>query len=292
MPFPYSAILKQAYDFTRHDIRIWIFGVFVSIVSELHFLLLSIFFSRSDWEWFASILAAMFVVLYVSALSRACLILAAQKLANREHAEVKAVFFQGGQFAKQIFFLQISVLGLMILAVAIFGMPVIYLASLQEVGRTVVLGITGAAVLLPLGFLLGFMLLYSPILSVLYKLSFRQALTMSFQFARVKWKESLVMAAWLAAISFGFMLATGFGIMIAGVPIILIGQGLAVFGLAAGMYAVLLSGGLLCVLALIVLLAGLAVFTNFAWVLTVMELVKTIKDEDLAKATAPEAEPA
>lgn len=309
MLFPYAVILKRAYDLARNNFQVWVFGIFVSFSIVLQFLVLNLildwreivefslpvsfakFWALGQSPWLLSNLGALLVILLVSALCKACLIWIAQKLTNREPVNLKTTLDRGSQFIWQVLALQIFLLAAFLVLFGFLALPVVYLVTLKEIGRTLALTVLGVAILVPASIMLGFLFLYSPVAAVLYKLSFRSSLVLAFQLVQTKLKESLVMAAFLAGIWLAFMMLTGFGIIVLSVPVAFLSLVLAKLGLPWAIYVLIFGTGFLGLCALVTVSAGFAVFNNFVWVMTVMEMVKTEKHGETAKALAPEAEP-
>ena len=282
----------------------------MSFASGFHFLLLNLVLDRQRivtfslpvsaakfWEfshspWIISDLAVLLFVLFVSSVCKASLIWSAQKLSENEPVAIKPALSGGSKFAWPVFFLQIFLCGLFLIVTSALALPVAYLVVLREIGRTVALAVLGLAIFVPVSILLGFMFLYSPIIAVCYKIAVRSALSIAFQLFQVKLKESLVMGAILVGMWLGFMAVLGFGIIVISVPVAFLSLVFSKLGLSWAIYLLILGTGFLGLCAMVVLSAGLAVFNNFVWTLAVMEMIKTEKSEETAKALAPEAEPA
>ncbi len=310
MPFPYTAILKQGYDFTRNNFQLWVLGIFVSFASGFHFLLANLVLDRQHivafslpvsaakfWEfshspWMILNLVVLMFVFFVSAVCKASIIWLAQKLSENESVAAKRALSEGSKFVWPVFFLQIFLFGLFSIMASALALPVVYLVALHEIGRSVALAVLGLAIFVPASILLGFLFLYSPIIAVCYKLAARSALSIAFQLFQVKLKESLVMGAILVGIWLGFMAAIGFGIIVVSVPVAFLSLVFAKLGLSWAIYLLIFGTGFLGLCAIVVLSAGLAVFSNLVWTLAVMEMIKSEKHEEMAKILAPEAEPA
>lgn len=318
MPFPYAAILKRAYDLTRNNFQVWVFGIFLSFASGLNFLMLNLlldareivhfrlaaelekFRNFLDSPWLAVNVLAGFLIVFLSALSKAAVIWSGQKLAHEEQSladqeksfSLQAALANARKFVWPVLVLQILLFGLFLVVAAALALPVVYLVALGEIGRTVALTVLGLAILVPASILLGFLFLYSPVFAVLYKVSARTALGLSLQLVQNKLKESLIMAAFLAGLGLAFMTVLGFGIILVSVPVAFLSLVFAQLGLPWATYLLIFITAFLGLCSVFILSAGLAVFNNFVWVLTVLEMVKTEKTGETKKALVPEAEPA
>src|SRR3989344_2056145 len=223
MSFPYAAILKQAYDFTRSNIQVWALGIFVSFASAFHVFLLNIFLDRGQieafrlplefarlWDFLQSQLlganaGVVFLFVFTSALCRSALISSAQKMARNEPVTIDTALVQGSKFVWRVLAAQVLLFCGFLLLLGVLAFPVVYLGTIREIGRTAALTVLGLAIFIPVSVFLGFMFVYSPVCAVLYKLTTRSAMIFAFQLTQAKLKESLILAAFLLGIWLGFL---------------------------------------------------------------------------------------
>lgn len=301
--FPYARILKQAWQMTRGNVQLWVFGFFLILSVILNLLLSRIILGQRqlDMDWLArfldspwdkaSLASAAIIVLLLSAIAKGAVIVAAKKLAEGQRISLSQALAPAEKFAGTIFWLQILLMILFLVLLSSLTVPVIYLALLGETGRALALAILGFAIFLPVGVLLVFMFLYSPVLAVLYRMRLPAALAMSFHLTQAKLKESLALGVFLAGIALLFMILLGFSIILVSAPIAFLFLVLSKIGALWAISPLIFVTAAAGLCGIVILSAGLAVFNNFVWVLAVMEMVKTEKmDEAEAKAAVPEAE--
>lgn len=243
--FPYFAILKKASDLTRTNLWLWWFGLF----------------------WFG--------------LSRGAVIWSAMKWSGKfeketpEPVNLAAARRAGRRFVWPILGLNFLASILFLALITVLALPILYLWSVGEIGKTITLLLMGLGIVLPATAVFGFVLIYGPIFIVVYQANVRGAIFLAFNLLRHKFKESLLL----------FIFVTSFSIILFSVPVAL----LVLLLLKLGWVVAALG---ICVI--VILFAGFSVFKNITWVLAVLEMVKTQKTDEKAEAAvpAPEAEPA
>jgi len=321
--FPYSTILKLAYELTKKRYWLWIFGLFVGGASGLNIGAIKYLTVSRDayfpqlveknervFEWinqnptvfwgFVGLAVAVFAVLIVlQGLARSAvtwsamsLLLNAKGQISKEKINFKNSLARGRRFVRRIILLQILVTTTFFVCLFLFSTPVVYLFSTHAIGRAVILLLLGLTIFIPAGAVFGFLHLYGPIIVVLYDRTVADALRVSFDLVRHKLKESIILAAFLIGLYLLFILALSFGIILFSVPVAILTLLLWKLELWAAVYALVIFALLAAGVYTVILRAGFAVFHNIAWVLAVEELVRTKKLEDEARvpATEPVAE--
>ncbi len=306
-PFPYFEILKKAYELTLHNRWLWVFGLFLGGTGGVNFGISNYFSTQPSREWttlenqfekgvgwisgnpeifsllVAGILFLAMLLIILAGLSRGAVIWATRTLAVAQEANFKKSLGVAKRYFWQIIGLQVIVTAAFSLLFIIFALPIGYLFSVNVIGRAIVLSLLGLVIFIPALVVFGFLHLYGPIFVVLYNARFFVAIQLSFNLIRHKLKESIILAAVLVGLSFGFVLAVIFSLIIFAFPLGLLGLFLAKLGFELAIYTLLIGAGILSICYTIVLGAGFAVFQNMVWVLAVLEMVKTKKFEEKTK---------
>lgn len=194
----------------------------------------------------------------------------------------------GRRLIWQILGLRALITSVFLLLLIIFAVPVTYLFAMGAVGRGIFLSLVGLMIFLPAGLVFRFLHLYGPIFIVLYNARIAAAIQLSFSLIRQKFKESIILMAFLVGLSFLFSLLVVFSLILFAVPIALLSLFLASQGFGVAI-SVLLWGAIgVSICYTIILGAGFAVFQNITWVLAVMDLVRARKLPEKSEAWAPE----
>ncbi len=310
-PFPYFEIVKKAYELTVKNPWLWVFGLFIGGTLGLNLGSFNYAMPRrlpgeysqlrgdyqTAYSWITShlqefaafallVLAAAFVLIVLSGLSRAAVIWGSLKLVD-EDKEAKINFKtsvrEGGKFLWPVVGLQICITAAFFMLLGVFLGPVLYLFLQGAVGRAAVLVLLALVILFPSSVVFIFLHRYGPIFIVLYRQRIAAALQLSFSLLRQKLRESLLLAAFLIGTSILFILGLTFLLTLLGLPIGLLALLLLKLELFTAFYVFLLGAVAIGIVLSIVLSAGFAVYQNIAWVLAVRELVKTQKFPAKAK---------
>lgn len=180
--FPYFTILKKAYDLTRTNLWLWLFGLFLFGLS------------KGAVIWSAMKLSGKFVK------------------DKPEPVNFAAAWRVGRRFAWPIAGLDFFVSILFLALILVLAVPILYLWSAGEIGQTVTLLLMGLGIILPATAVFGFLLIYGPIFIVVYQANIRGAIFLAFNLLRHKLKESLLL----------FIFVTSFSIILFSVPVALL----------------------------------------------------------------------
>ena len=169
--FPYFEILKKAYDLTRENLWLWLFGFFLF------------------------------------GLGKAAVIWAALKFSGKTEAgKPEPIYFPtalraGKSFGWRILALHlfISVIGGALLAV--LSLPIGYLYLVGESGKASMLVILGLLIFLPALMVFAFLCIYGPIFIVVYRVTVRSAVYLAFNLFRHKARESLSLFIFIGSFS-------------------------------------------------------------------------------------------
>lgn len=316
MNFPYAAILKKAYDLTRNNFQLWVFGIFMSLSALLNFLFINFILDRRqfvdinlelqlqkiveglDSPWVLFNIGTALVVLFLAALAKATVVWSAQKLSGQEQSlsdkgkdySLQIALKQGNRFIWPIFCLRLLLLFFFIVFLVSLTAPVVYLSVIGEIGRAIALTLLGLAIFVPVSVLLAYVFLLSPVFVILYKVSVRSSMGLAFQLVQDKLKECLILGAFVLGISAVFITLVVFSIIVLSVPVAFLSLILAKLGLVWAIYTLIFLTALVGISAVVILSAGLTIFNNFVWVLAVVELVKTQKTDEKPEVLAPEGE--
>lgn len=308
--FPYLDILKKAYELARKHLWLWVWGFFLSGITIVnlssfrlpgagrHFRALAEeWLAKQNYDaalWFTpTVLAGLLLLLVLYGLAKTATVWAAGELLKppaqqRIFPTLKRSFLAAKKHFAPVLGQQILITLVFALLLLLFALPIYYLFLAEAVARAIVLLILAVAIFLPVTLIFGFLHLFGPIFIVLYERDINESLALSFRLIRQKFKECIVLSAFLIGLEILFVAAVAFSLILFALPVailllpliwlnfplsVLVITGTAFF--AAGLYAIVLK-------------SGFAIFTNIAWVLAVQEMVKTQKFPAEAKALAAE----
>lgn len=241
----------------------------------------------------AGALLLLFALMVLPALSFAAIIFAAMKLTDASRKidppGFKELFIQAKRFFWRVLGVQILITTGFSIMTLILASPVFFLFQIGAHARALLLLLLALVIFMPASLVFGFVHLYGPIFVVLYDKRIGEAIVLSFNLVRQKFLESLILAAFLAGLSFLFILTLVFSIIIMLLPIaflIWLAIRMQLTSLAQALSALgLLFTGIFA----IVFNAGFAVFQSISWVLAVQEMVRTLKLPKEEKTFVPEA---
>ncbi len=206
------------------------------------------------------LLICLFVILYFR--MKAGLIIAIKALIDKQPTSFAIAFRAGRFFYGRILGASILLqLGILIFAIIILG-PVIYSSGLQGD----ILGVFGIAILIPVMVIVVLMRVLAPLFVVVYDQKIGEAIDRSY---------ILISKVWPRLIFFGLTL-----LVLELFPLFL---SVFVIGLLGGLWFKLAVGT-----ALIAVLAPIAAFSQTAWVLMFLELVRPQKMDQVEAVPAPE----
>jgi len=318
--FPYLTILKKAWGLAIRNKWLWIFGLFIGGISSINLgtgnyfavaepstqeVLQQIWLDSLGWflannEVFLVLLivavAVILVLLIVQGVAKGAVIWSVQQLTERDQAKQKRASFKNSILASRVFLwrivgLHLLVTGAFFILIGLFLAPVSYLFVTGALGRAAILALLGLAIVIPAGLVFGFLHLYGPIFIVLYDQRIRGALSLSFGLIRRKFKESIVMAAFLLGLGVLLWLIIVFSLILFAIPFAILAFTVTWLELPAALWFLIAGAILVGFIYAIVLKAGFAVFHNMVWVLTVKELMVNERIEQ-EKKKALVAEPA
>lgn len=323
--FPYLEILKKAYELTRKYLWLWFFGLFIGSTTGINIGGFNFLFPPprvekfpelknlgqkvTAWitthsETFALLLALALILalllIILSGWSKAAVIWTTSKLVGKKskasEKEIQVNFRetlkQGQKYLWQIIGLQVIVTSIFILLLLIFAAPIVYLFQVGAVGRGVVLSLLALGIIFPASIVFRFIHIYGPILIVLYHFRIGPVFSMAFNLLKEKFRESIILTAFLIGLSMLFVLALVFSIILLSVPVGFLGLLLLKLELSTAFFSLVTATAVFSICYVIFLSAGFAVFQHIVWVLAVLEMLKARKLEEREKALAIEPEPA
>lgn len=315
--FPYFTILKDAYELTLKNRFLWLFGLFLGGSGVLNFSGMNLLRERRAphealalkkvWSGFQSFpiaepkiaagaialgLVLVILMIVVSGLSQAALIWATDQLSQKENQPKKPLNLRpalsaGLPHLLPVITLQILMTVAFLVLLGLLAGPTIYLFSLGEEGRGLVLLLLALAIFLPASLVFSFLNLYGPIAIVLYGRGALAAAHFAFNLLRAHLKESIILAAVLAGLSLFAVLVGSFAVIILTLPLAVMAWLAAALGALDAMYALIGGTILLAIFCVIVFRAAFAAYQNVVWVLAVKHLVKLRRSPEKAEALAP-----
>ena len=310
--FPYLDILKKAYELARKHLWLWVWGLFLSGITIVN---LSSFrlpragrhFRAIAEEWLLrqnddatlwltpTVLIVLLLLLVLYGLAKTAAVWAAGEFLKpppgpKVPPTLKISFLAAKKYFAAVLGQQILITLVFILLLLLFALPVYYLFLAEAVARAIVLLMFAVVIFIPVTLVFGFLHLFGPIFIVLYERGINESLALSFRLIRQKFKECIVLSAFLIGLEILLVAMTAASLLIFALPVVLLYFSLMWLGFSYSALLISGAGFFIAGLYAIVLKSGFAIFTNIAWVLAVQEMVRTQKFPEEAKALA--AEPA
>jgi hypothetical protein len=264
---PYGKIFKQAYEITRSNKFLWIFGLFLSLVTTFVFEEDSNV-SVSPWILIAAVV--IFLVIYFRC--KASLIIAIKAVIDKKETSVTKAFSSSQTYLLQlmgIYFMIQVVIG--ILAGAIF-IPIKAMYDSGNIYIAISFAAVGILIFIPFAVAAALVNVVAPMFMVIFNLSYQAAVKRSFELISEYWQVLVGIAI--------LMFLPQLLILSASVPI--------VFFRELPYHMIGLTGIIVSSLVLLLAHAIVAVFQQTVWVLTFLELVRPQKIEDEIPVVAPE----
>lgn len=317
-PFPYFAILKEAYELTIKNRFLWVFGLFLGGASV---------FNVGSWTWlrdkpsaeevekleslwmatqnsltgnpklagflFFALLAIIALLILLSGLAKTGLIWSADELSKpaeerKKKINLPSALTHGVTYLFPVIALQILMTVVFLALLVILAAPTLYLFFQGETGKGLVLLLLALAIFIPGSVVFSFLNLYGPVAIVLYGRAPLSALQFAFNLLRSHLKESIILAAVLAGLSFLVVLAAGFLLVLLSLPLALLALISWWAGTLGAMYLLIGATILLVIFCVIVFRAAFSAYQNVVWVLATKHLVKLRKSPKKAEALAAE----
>lgn len=305
MALPYRKIFKQAYEISRNNRFLWIFGLFLLLGSLFNF---NFFFRNEDLNlkpgvidlsWFQThaffgnlgllfILAVVLELILLYFKAKAGCIIAVKAIVDKQQTSFVKSFHIARLFHWRlfgVFFLtELALLG----AIIVIGGPILYLFSVKLFIRALVLLSIGLIILFPTFVLAVLVNFLAPMFIVLHDFKIGEAIRHSVEIIGQFWSSLLVfgfLLFWLTIFALFISIVAG---ALAASPFVLLAY-LAYHkvGIAAGIGLTIISVALGSIVFL-AMQAAAATFAQTAWVLAFLELVKPQKLEEEESLPVPE----
>ncbi len=273
MGLNYVKIIKQAWLITKTNRFLWGYGLFLTL-ANLYFswngeIKFHLPFSETAISFALFILSISILILFF--LCKAGLIIAVKALLDKQETSIRKSFFVARLFYGRI--LTLSLLGLVLIAllILIIGGPILASSKGAHLVQTLILGSLGAIILIPILFVINFIMVMSPMFIVFYDSKVQEAIRQSMGLVLARWR-------WLL----------GFGLILLFIEVVVASLGFLLYFLyhngSIGSWIIVSLGSIL----FLGLVSGVQVFQQTAWVLAFQDL---IKPEKLAEEEAlPEPE--
>jgi hypothetical protein len=264
-PLVYKKILKQAWQITRENRFLWIFGLFL-IVGDLVSLItdkLPPIKNPPDYLIIVSVvITLLFLIFYFRC--KAGLIIAIKATLDKQETSFKKAFKASILFVGQIFSITLKVgLGLAVIAL-ILSAPIIYMFNHNFSYRGITLSVLALIIYAPI-FILGMLTVtLAPLFAVIYDLKTNEAIARSFELIGKYWVTLTVMFFILGIID---------------LPLFLVNF---VVGLRGGLAFTSVA------IAFAIFQLIFVVFSQTAWILAFQDLVKPQKLADEEPVVVPE----
>ncbi|MEK7652081.1 MAG: hypothetical protein AAB351_02690 [Patescibacteria group bacterium] len=292
-----SEILTRAYVYTKNHKSLWFFGFFLTGWGVMNFVRrvnlnadhLDVYYRyildyalNHPLQLTLSIVSLIVLIVLASlvgAIARSSIIHAADELEKEEPISLRSVLKQATKSVWRVFFAGLFTNAAIIFFFSWLALPLWMVFKNGFEFRGFVLIITALLIFIPIIIVLSLVNIFACCYIVIYKLKLRQAFASAFDLLAVFWQQVIALFVMLFVIYFFlfFLSATmvGFIGVLAYLPAILV-KSLSLQWFAAIILALII----ILSFALLLVNAILNVFTNFAWTIFFLDIVKAkyIKD--------------
>ncbi len=292
-----SEILTKAYRYTKNHRSLWFFGFFLTGWGVMNFVrrvdlnadhldryyrYILNYILNNPLELIFSIIGLVLVIAltsFVGALARASIIFAAEQLEHDETVNFRSALKHATKSVWQVFLAGLFTNAVIIFFFAWLALPLwlVFRNGFEYRGFILILG--ALLIFTPIIVVLSLVNIFACCYIVIYKLKVVQAFKSSFDLLAVFWQQVIALFVMLFVVYFFFFFLSaalfGFIGVLAYLPIILV-KSLSLQWFAAIILALII----VLSFALLLVNAILNVFTNFAWTIFFLDIVKAkyIKD--------------
>jgi hypothetical protein len=273
MRLPYSKIFKQAWEIVKSHKFLWIFGLFLVWGNLFSFIFSNQLSNREPIIISNQLAIFMFALTIVLAIlffrAKAGMIAAVQAVIDQQPTSFSLSFAVGRLFFWRLVWLSILMGIILVIVSVIVAMPIMYLISLQLMGRALILGLLGIVILIPLMVVAALIGVLGSMYIVLFDQKIEEAIKNSF---------NLLSAHWVRLIIFSFFL------FLATLAATLIISPFVILAIMSYHIIVAILGSIV----FLSLQALVAAWSQAAWVLFFLELIRPQKLEEEEPAAVPE----
>ncbi|TSC65714.1 MAG: Uncharacterized protein G01um101477_371 [Candidatus Doudnabacteria bacterium Gr01-1014_77] len=292
-----SEILTRAYIYTKNHKSLWFFGFFLTGWGVMNFVrrvdlnadhldryyrhILN-YVTNHPLELVISIISLILLIViasFVGAIARSSIIHAADLLDKEEPVTFRAVLKYATKSVWRVFFAGLFTNAVIIFFFAWLALPLWLVFKNGFELRGFILIVAALVIFIPIIIVLSLVNIFACCYIVIYKLKLKDAFASAFDLLAVFWQQVIALFVMLFVIYFFFFFFSatlvGFIGVLAYLPIILV-KSLSLQWFAAIILALIV----ILSLALLLVNAILNVFTNFAWTIFFLDIVKAkyIKD--------------
>jgi hypothetical protein len=278
-------IISKAYAYTKSHNYLWFFGIFLTFCGVLNFL------RFMDWEGMSSLnfysflffafggLLLSVVVVFLASVARAVIIHTVLHLERREDVQLKITWKQTQKSYFKVFLSSLFLFAVLLFIFTWLFLPVYYFYQSQELFKPLLITLVGLAIFLPIFVSLILVNFFSACFIVIYNLPVWRALQSSFDLFMRYWERMFGLFVFITVL---YLVLFSFSASLIGLFL--------VFAYKSQFLLQSLSLLLLFVVTLILILTNalLNVFTNIAWTLFFLKIVKAKRFPELEKAAAVE----
>jgi hypothetical protein len=271
----YQKIFKQAYEITKNNKFLWIFGLFLSLVLT------------ASWAGepkmdpnpiaipnyivaVVLILFLAFIIIYFRC--RASLILAIKAVLEKEHTSLTKSFRGSRNYWMRFLVISVVVDLFTLLFGGIIGLPVYYMFQQGFTYRAISLLIVGLLIFIPLAVTFLLINVLAPMFVTLYNFKVRESVKASLDLITKHWFTLVTLGFWtfLPQLAIGLIAST------------------IVFSTQLKYHTIELAGLILSGIILLIFSSLIVVFQQAVWVVAFIELVKPLKPEEPEQVIVPE----
>ena len=268
----YSKILKQAYEITRQYRFLWLFGLILSFVDAMAFILGSLedHQTKAPANGYLTVGLVLILVLLIllSYRAKTSIIIAIKAITDKQQTSPSKSFRAAKFFYWRVFGATLLMEFATLILIALVYAPVSYLNGQGQMVTSISLGIIGAIILLPVVVAIVLIKVIVPLFIVIYDQKINEAVAKSYGLIAQFWQPILYMEIITFLLQMAILFLTIFMLKLtSGTPLVSYILGAVVY---------------------IIFESFVAVFSQTAWVLLFLDLIKPQKLEAEQPVAAPE----
>ncbi|MEO8065908.1 MAG: hypothetical protein ABI643_03610 [Candidatus Doudnabacteria bacterium] len=179
MVLPYRKIFQQAYEISRNNRFLWIFGLFLVLPNLLNF---SGWSSVTETDWISLVTLIFFILVYFRA--RAGMIFALKRILEKQNSSFKQAVSASRLFYARLLLITVLITLVWIILGIVLALPVVYMANRHHIGQAWILGIFAGAIWIAMFVPTYLAQALAPLFVVMYNFKIRESLDLAFSLVR------------------------------------------------------------------------------------------------------------
>jgi hypothetical protein len=285
-------IISKAYSYTRNHKYLWFFGLFLTFCGALNFIRLIDWSALLTGEFVFLLLLGLvtlfvsFILIFLAAISRSVIIYTVLHLERKEDVSMKMALKDTKKHWSTVFLASLFIFSILLFIFSWLFLPVYLMHPTQDVYKPLLITLIGLAIFLPILVSLMLVNFFAACFIVVYNMSVWRSIQSAFDLFMRYWERMIGLFVFLVVI---YLVLFSFSASLIGLCLLFAYQAQSL----VQSLSIPLIIGIFSLLSLSLLFANalVNVFTNVAWTLYFLKIVKAKRFPEL-EDEAPIVEPA